>query len=161
MRAVTVLLLIFSICIASVRAETPRFELSDGTVITGTVSEFANGVYTVKSASLGTIHINQKDIRSIVYGGQSQVRSGGGADAQAQIQAIQTSLAQDPGMMSLILALQNDPAMQAILADPEITRAVAAGDVSALLSNKKIIELMEDPRIKAIVQRPMGVIDDM
>ena len=150
MRAVTALLLFLLICIASVRAATPRFELNDGTVITGTISEFTNGVYTVESASLGTIQINHKDIRSIVYGGQSQVRSGGEADAQAQIQAIQTGLAQDPGMMSLILALQNDPAMQAILADPEITRAVAAGDIAALLNNRKIIELMENPKIKNI-----------
>jgi hypothetical protein len=158
MRRIALWLLFLIFSVTSVHAATPRFELKDGSVVTGTISEFKNGIYTVKSASLGIVQLDQKEIRTIVYGGQSQSQSASGdvGISQAQIQAIQTSMAQDAGMMSLIQALQNDPDIQAILADPEITRAVAAGDFTALLNNKKIIELMEDPKIKAIVRKTDG-----
>lgn len=157
MRTIIVLLL-FSLFAGPVYSATPRFELNDGTVITGTIIEFSNGVYVVKTASLGTVRVNQQDIRNIVYGDPGQPPAGDSVAgiSQAQIEAMQKSMAQDAGLMSLIQALQNDPDMQAILADPEITRAVAAGDFAALINNKKILQLMENPKIKEIVRTAEG-----
>jgi hypothetical protein len=159
MKRITTFLLLFILIFSiTASAATPRFELKDGSVVSGTISDFTNGIYTVISPSLGTVQIRQEEIQNIVYGGSSHAASGQGdaGVSQDQIQAIQKSMAQDPGMMSLIQALQNDPEMQALLADPEITRAVAAGDFAALLNNRKILQLMEDPKIKAIVRKAEG-----
>lgn len=52
--------------------------------------------------------------------------------------------------MNSIRALQNDPDMQAILADPEIMQAVQSFDLTALRNNPKIIKLMQNSKIQSI-----------
>ena len=52
----------------------------------------------------------------------------------------------------MIMNLQDDPEIQAILQDPEIMKAVNAGDMNALLANPKFSKLMENAKIKAITR---------
>jgi hypothetical protein len=70
--------------------------------------------------------------------------------SSSQIQRIQSSMMSNPGVMSSIFELQNDPAMQAVLADPEVMQAIQSFDLEALARNPKIKALMNDPRLKRI-----------
>lgn len=135
-------------------AATPVIELSDGSRVRGEILALENGVYTVQSAHLGRIEIRQQDVRRIDY-----EDSAGGATTEAQkarIQALQRDLAADGEIFALIQRLQSDPQLQEILADPEIMRAVAAGDLAALSENPKFMQLMNNPNIRAITSKVTG-----
>jgi hypothetical protein len=59
----------------------------------------------------------------------------------------------DKEVVEMILSLQNDPDVQKILQDPEIMKAVNAGDMDALLSNPKFMKLLENPTIHEIREK--------
>ena len=56
----------------------------------------------------------------------------------------------DKGIMSLISAMQNDPAMQALLSDPAIMSAVQSGDIGTLLDSPAFMKLLDNPRVREI-----------
>ncbi len=70
-----------------------------------------------------------------------------------QVQELQKQMLGDPGIMVLIMALQNDPEMQALLNDPKVVAAVQAGDISALLSDPRFMKLLDNPRVREIGER--------
>ncbi|MHB8678743.1 MAG: hypothetical protein ACYC7G_03260, partial [Rudaea sp.] len=49
----------------------PTIELKDGSRITGEIQSIDNGVYTVLSPIIGTVHVAQSNIVRIVYGGDA------------------------------------------------------------------------------------------
>jgi len=55
-----------------------------------------------------------------------------------------------------VQALQGDPKVQAVLADRELVGLVLSGDLEALQSDPRILRLMEDPAVHAILQRVLG-----
>lgn len=71
----------------------------------------------------------------------------------AQMQGLQQRMLNDPGIMALIMSLQNDPEMQALLSDPAVANAVQSGDLSALTSNPKVLQLLNKPQVKEIEQK--------
>jgi hypothetical protein len=97
---------------------------------------------------MGTILLGSNQIQSILSGEESGSPSAEGS--QSQIGRIQSSMMSNPGVMSSIFELQNDPAMQAVLADPEVMQAIQSFDLEALARNPKIKALMNDPRLKRI-----------
>jgi len=70
--------------------------------------------------------------------------------SQSAVQSLQSSITGDPGMMASILALQNDPDMQAVLSDPELMRAIQSFDLEALQNNPKIQQLMNNSTVRKI-----------
>ncbi len=87
---------------------------------------------------------------SLVYAG-SPPGSGGELPADApRVEDLQERMLADPGIMALILALQNAPEMQALLSDPKELAAVQAGDFGALLSDPRFVKLLNDPRVREI-----------
>jgi hypothetical protein len=68
----------------------------------------------------------------------------------AQVQGLQERMLNDPGIMALILSLQNDPEMQALLSDPAVVAAVQSGNLSALTSNPKVQSLLGKQQVKEI-----------
>ncbi len=126
--------------------------LNDGSTIQGKVLSMNNGQYQVQTRSLGVVNLPQNQVRSISNGGSSapsttQSADQGGASA---LQSMQTTMTNDPGIMSSILQLQNDPDMQAVLSDPEVMRAVQSFDLQALSNNPKIKKLMQNSEVKRI-----------
>lgn len=150
----TVLLGIASDVLAS-----PTIELKDGSRIEGEIQSIQNGVYTVLSPSIGTVHIAQSNIARIVYGGTAvkadssdQSRSADN-DLTRDVQQLQTRLAQDPATMQSIMSLQSDPQIQAILSDPAIMKAIQEGDYMSLLGNAKIQALESNEHLKQLLQQ--------
>ena len=120
-----------------------RIELVDGSVITGEVVSLSGGVYTVRSATLGTLRIKASDILVISMRG-----AGDGSYERAEGQTFEEQTPDDAEILSLIHALQNDPDMQKLVQDPAITKAVQAGDIGALMGNPEFTKLLEKYRAK-------------
>jgi hypothetical protein len=138
----------------------PTIELKDGSRIQGEIQSVANGVYTVLSPSLGTVHIAQSNIARIVYSGDASnapATSGKSTahddTATRDIQQLQTRLAQDPAAMQAIMSLQSDPQIQAILNDPAIAKAIQDGDYMSLLGNAKIQALESNEHLQQLLQQ--------
>lgn len=137
-------------------------ELNDGTVINGEIVRFQSGSYQVKSASLGTLNIDEYDIASIDYSGGKKRRSNttaqssGTQPAGNEIQRLQVTLASDAGLMESISGLQSDPQVQAILNDPQIMQAIMSYDLEALTSNEKFMALMNNANVQAVSKQALG-----
>jgi len=138
----------------------PTIELKDGSRIQGEIQSLENGVYTVVSPSIGTVHVAQSNIARIVYSGEianaadSSGKSPPHDDAMTrEIQQAQTRLAQDPAAMQSIMSLQSDPQIQAILNDPAIAKAIQEGDFMSLLGNAKIQALENNEHVKQLLQQ--------
>ena len=138
----------------------PTIELKDGSRIEGEIQGIDNGVYTVVSPSIGTVHVEQSNIVRIVYSGDvsnaatSSDKSSKRDDAlTSDIQQLQTRLAQDPAAMQSIMSLQSDPQIQAILSDPAMVKAIQEGDYMSLLGNAKIQALESDEHLKQLLQQ--------
>lgn len=131
--------------------------LTDGTLIQGEVRSLQDGVYTIESASVGTLHVRAEQVRSIDANGKSTPPAGVGSlpsepsSGASALDATKARIAQDPALLAAVLELQSDPDMIAVLADPDIMKAIAAGDYAALVGNPKIVALLKNPKVRAII----------
>jgi hypothetical protein len=138
----------------------PTIELKDGSRIEGEIQSIENGVYTVLSPSIGTVHVAQSNIVRIVYSGDVSNAAGSSDKSPArdgalanEIQQRQARLAQDPAAMQSIMSLQSDPQIQAVLNDPAIAKAIQEGDYASLLGNAKIQALESNEHLKQLLQQ--------
>jgi hypothetical protein len=95
-------------------------------------------------------------LSALLFCGVTSATAGGGGDAPSaapQVQELQEKMLSDPGIMALILALQNDPEMQTLLTDPKIVAAVQAGDIGVLLADSRFTKLLDNPRLREIGER--------
>ena len=139
-------LLLFLLFVQNAAAGEIRvIELTDGSTITGEVSSLNNGVYVIKSDSLGTIKLEESKVRAI-----RSKSSGTNAASGQETKALQEKMSSDKEIMGLIQSLQNDPDFKKALEDPEIMKAVNAGDVSAITANPKFMKLLENATVKEI-----------
>ncbi len=132
-------------------------ELNDGSFISGKVLSFDGEVWTIQSDSMGVLKIEGSkvvSIRSKTSGSRAPITGipGGERVKAGDIQAMQQAIMANEQLMTMIMSLHNDPKIQAILEDPDIMKAVNAGDINALLANPKFIKLMENASIKEITK---------
>ena len=141
--------LFFLLFVQNVAAgELQVIELNDGSTIAGEVLSLANGVYTVKSDSLGTIKLEASKIRTI------RTKSSGTMSASPQeMKALKEKMLSDNEIMVLIQSLQNNPDFKKALEDPEILKAVSEGDVSALTANSQFMKLLNNATVKKIEEK--------
>ena len=74
-------------------------------------------------------------------------------DAGQSFSGIERRIVGDPQVFALVMSLQQDPQILAILNDPAIMRAISARDVESLRNNPKIRELERNPIIQEILGR--------
>ncbi|MBT3380063.1 MAG: hypothetical protein HN742_22570 [Lentisphaerae bacterium] len=132
--------------------------LQDNTQIVGTVVELKNGIYRVKSKTLGDLRIPAERVARITFGSESKP-----ADPLAGLHRAPTgeqdlldgmlrSLMSNKAVMGKVEKLQQDKDMQAILDDPEIMKAIENRDFMKLLNNPKLRALMEKPEVQDITK---------
>ncbi len=137
----------------------PReIELTDGSSISGKIISFSDGVYTLKSDSLGTIKINESKIRAIRLKSCNTTRDTGAEkhvnplkkSMAAETQVLREIMMQDNDIINIIFSLHSDPDFQKILQDPAIIEAITSGDMDALMSNPNFIKLTGNRKIQEI-----------
>lgn len=125
--------------------------LKDGSKIRGEIVSMEKGTYTVKTTSIGTIQLSDRQVESITQSESNREAPASiGGDA---VKSIQSSIVSNQSLMGSILKLQEDPAMRAVLADPEVMKAVQSMDFKTLSSHPKIKALMNSSEVKSIQQR--------
>ena len=137
-----------------------EIQLIDGGVIVGEVVSQSDGVYIVKSNSLGTVKINGSQIRVIHLtsgsSGKKEIVNSPDLSVSPEIQNLQRSIMNNKEIMGLIMALQNDPGIQVLLKDPDIMAAVQSGDIAALMSNPKFMNLLNNDKIIEIQEKVLS-----
>ena len=132
-------------------AELQRIKLQDGSTVHAEVLSLNGGVYTLKSPALGKFTIKSSQVQAIEsLRGTPSPAQNRAADSQAEFERIQNALLSNGDTVKIIMSLQNDPTVKAILADTEIMAAIQRGDFKALSSNAKIKKLMNKAEIKQI-----------
>jgi hypothetical protein len=142
--------------------------LKDGSQIKGQLAGIDNGVYTVKTPIIGDVHVNASDVSSITNGNAAAVaalpannasypampaQQAGPANMDAQIIASQKQLMSNPQTMATLQEMMQDPDIAQALQDPAVVQAVTTHDYAAIQSNPKIQELINNPRMKALLQQ--------
>ncbi|MEJ2697301.1 MAG: hypothetical protein P8013_11710 [Candidatus Sulfobium sp.] len=149
---ISVILVFLALAAAAAAANaagTREIELVDGSVIIGEVVSLSGGIYTVRSATLGTLRIKESDIQ-VIRMKNSTVRD----DVREQERALQNSMPDGAEIQAFMNALQNDPDLQKLVQDPEIMKAVQAGDIGALMSSPEFTKLLEKYRSQDINKNP-------
>lgn len=134
-------------------------ELTDGSIISGQIISFENGVYTVASPTLGRLTLKDSEILSIRSNSspsqlmQASPRTPNTGNSADNLADIEGRIMADPEIISMVMSLQQDPEVQAILNDPAIMQAIAARDVESLRNNPKIRRLEGNATIRKILGR--------
>ena len=151
LQRVSLILLLFVASGYLFAAELQRVVLQDGSSVNAEVLSLNNGVYTLRSPALGKFTVSATQVQAIqaIRGTSPQAQSATG-DTRAEMEQIQSSLLANGDTVKLIMALQNDPDVQAILADGDIMAAIQRGDYESLANNPKIKNLMNKPEMKQI-----------
>ncbi len=153
---ILVWLLLFSLSIPIASAgEVREIELTDGSIITGEVQSLSNGMFAIKSESLGTVRVEESKIRAIRVK-SSTTTSGAGPEnnnTAATAKNLQEKMTRDKEIMALIQSLQDSPEFRQILEDPEIMKAVNNGDIAALTANPRFMKLLDNSTVKEIEKK--------
>src|SRR5208283_269823 len=118
--------LLFFMCSQVSAADTMNIELTDGSVVSGEIVSFSNGIYTIKTESLGTLNIKSARIRAITSKSSQPRTEADHSDSSkinSQVQDLQQQMLSDPALMKLIMSLQDNPEFKQALQDPEIQEA--------------------------------------
>jgi hypothetical protein len=156
---ICVILLFTAFCGNALAGEVMDLELKDGSVIHGRLESYANGRYTIRTKSLGTMTIDENNVRLIRMGERAQTSGKAAKPATepvgVEVRGLVTKMQDDDQIMTLINALKDDPEMQALMNDPQVMKAISAGDLSALMANPKFMELLNNPKVLEI-QNKLG-----
>jgi len=129
--------------------ELQEIVLTDGSIIIGELVSQANGVYTIKTAPLGDLKVEDAKVETIRNKSGRMEGSVNGL-FQQEIITIQQKMIADESIIQLILALQNDQDFQDILQDESIMKAISSGDFNVLMTNPKIVKLMNNSSVQEI-----------
>ena len=135
-------------------ADPKTIQLEDGSSLRGEVVSLQNGVYTIRTQSLGLIMLNAARVTSIngisAANTSKPAKSRSTGSETIEFDAIRALMMSNVDIMTSILDLHNDPELKAVLSDADIMRAVQNFDIEALTNNPKFRQLMDHPKIRQI-----------
>ena len=125
----------------------------EGRVVIRAVVGADSRLAVVAPAGLQALRVEAVDRRTIL-GGERDVRAGSGSGSTTgEVQSLQKKMLSDKGIMNLIHTLQDDPDFNKVLEDPEIMKAIDAGDVAALQANPRFMNLLNSATVKEIEKK--------
>lgn len=145
--------IVFCLCFLALNAaaycgQVNRVELSDGTVINGELTSYADGVYTIRSSGLGEIKIEASKVSKI-----ESLNSPLMSTSLPQTGDYQKGLMSDPGNAAIVSGLGSDPGIQELAKDPQVIKAAETGDIQALMKNEKFMDIVNNPRIQEEIKK--------
>jgi len=152
-RRISLLLLLLLVNSGLFAADLQRILLQDGSSINAEVLSLNHGTYTLRSPTLGKFTVKANKVQSIQSRGAVSQAQSASPNPKINIEQIQSSLLANKDTVGLIMSLQNDPDVKAILADQDIMAAIQKGDYEFLTNNPKIKNLMKKSKIKKITGR--------
>ena len=129
------------------RAETYSWTDREGTV------HFTDSPGKIPAAYRSSAKPLGMDVTEPTSAAQSRQPAADNGSAAPKVDELKERMLQDEGVMAIILAMQNDPEMQALLSDPAILAAIQAGDIGSLSSNPDFMKLLDNPKVRAIQQK--------
>lgn len=81
----------------------------------------------------------------------------GNSPDPAQVMELQERMLGDEGIMALVMAMQSDPEVQALLSDQKVLEAVRTGDYGALLNDPRFRKLLDNPQVREIGKQLGGI----
>jgi hypothetical protein len=148
--ALLTLLVFFIFTHTAANAEGPvEMDLVDGTVISGKLVSFDNGVYTIDTTTLGTLKIDEANVISLRRK-RSATETAPDMSIQSGIRSLQQKMIADKDIMQTITSLLHDPDFQEILQDEALMKEIFAGDLNTLKSNPKIQKLLNKSKVEEI-----------
>ncbi len=152
-------LLVF-MCSQVSAADMRNIELTDGSVVSGEIISFSNGIYTIKTESLGMLNISSARIRAISSKSpqpHTEVEHGDSSPYNRkfdpQVRDLRQQMLNDPALLELIMSLQDNPEFKQALQDPDIQEAIRTGDTGRLASNPIINRLINNPAVLEIYKK--------
>jgi len=130
---------------------TVNLSLKDGTQIKGKLLSLENGVFEVKTTSMGVVNVPESEVVAMQSNSSLDVSANKKLDSE-KLQSLQNSMMKDPVAMEKIMALQQNPEFMKVLQDPAVMKAIQSGDYDALSNNPVFKDLMENSAIKELVK---------
>lgn len=136
-----------------------RIELNDGSIIHGVVISLNNGIYDIKSVSVGNLKIESSKVKKIESLNSSfpadpmQSRPNSVEPNIGPYKETKQKLLSDPETASIVTSLAADPQVQALAKDPQVAEAAKSGNFEALMKNENFMKLMNDPRVQEAAQK--------
>ena len=142
-------------------AEEQTITLRDGTVMKGELLQVVDGVYTIRSSSLGQTQIKAAQIATITNNSnipsnplnQTIPAPSTQGTTSNQMAQIQNTIMANPDMMADIQAIAADPEVLKLMSNPAIIQAATTKDVNALKNNPAAMKLMQNPKVQALMER--------
>lgn len=143
-------LILYMVLPAVVHAgEVREIVLVDNSVIVGELVSLEKGIYKIETKSLGILAVEEEKIKRI--GSKSDLMAGQVTKSgQQEILAKQQRMITNGSVMQQILNLENDPDFQEILQDEAVMQAINSGDLNALMTNPKVMKLMQKSSVQEI-----------
>ena len=154
----SIFLFLWIVSYASHAGVVSQIKLVDGSVIQAEIISFSNGVYKLRSKSLGTLSIAEGRVQSIrpnksqIPGTPAQLEAADPPVGQ-KVQGLQQKLTSDPKTMKMLMNLQNDPSMIEVLNDEDLLRAIQQGNLFTVIKDKRIQKLMKNKSVGDIINR--------
>ena len=135
-----------------------RIELADGSVVNGEVVSFIDGIYTIKTGTIGEIKVEAAKISKIESANLPALNPPIGSTqannlTPSQIDKYKQEVMSKPGNMAIVTGLATNPAIQDMVKDPQIADAAKSGDIQSLLKNPKFMDMVNDPQFQEAVKK--------
>lgn len=132
-----------------------KIELTDGSIINAEIISLDNGVYTLNAESLGRVKIDASKIRKVEAKNENtpstvNIPEPSDNTIKSGVDKYKTIMMGDPQILKIANDLAMDPQFQEIIKDPQIANAINSGDIQALMSNQKFMNIINHPKIEEI-----------
>jgi hypothetical protein len=153
-------------------AEVSEIYLDDGSILRAEVVSLQDGVYTLRSASMGKFNLDASRVSRINsrQEGQSsdpadlsqaqQQPFGSQENFKAKVDSAQAAIMKDPEAMQSAMAMASDPEFQKLLEDPEAVAALKKGDVATLMKKPQFQAIMNNPKMQGFADKMKDKIQD-
>ena len=139
--------------------------LKDGSQIKGDLVSFSGGIYTIHTSTLGDVKISSSQVANISQAqilqaipplaapATTNVSPASDGEVDQKIRSAQTKLMNDPEMMAEIQGMIKDPEMIQLLSDPTLAKEVMSHDTKAIQNDPKAQQLINNPKMRALMDK--------